>query len=159
MRYILRDSDGGEKVISLNNVKTLDNGNILFNIENKEYFVKKIGRNYYLSNDQLTWKKIAILPSNKDVVFVDQTFKVYRGFKPSGLVNANPGSLLTQMPGKVVKINVKVGDEVKAGQTLLILEAMKMENEIKAGIDGKVKLLNIAEGQALESGHLMIELE
>ncbi|MCP4912644.1 MAG: biotin/lipoyl-binding protein [Oligoflexia bacterium] len=63
------------------------------------------------------------------------------------------------MPGKIVKIMVKEGDEVKKGQTLIILEAMKMENEIKCGMDGTVKAIHVNEGDALESGVLMMEVE
>jgi biotin carboxyl carrier protein len=159
MRYIFRNTDGEETIISVDQVKKLDHGINQLTINGSEYFLKSIGAHTYFSNDKLTWEKIGTIPSNKDIVLIDRTFKAYRGYKPSGLTNANPGSLLTQMPGKVVKINVKEGDEVKQGQTLLILEAMKMENEIKAGMDGVVKLLNIEEGQALDSGHLMIELE
>jgi biotin carboxyl carrier protein len=88
-----------------------------------------------------------------------QTYQVYRGYKPSGLFAGDAGSLITQMPGKVVKIIKSLGDEVEKGETLLILEAMKMENEIKAGISGKIKSINVEEGQALESGALMMEID
>ena len=66
---------------------------------------------------------------------------------------------MTQMPGKVVKLLKKEGDAVVKGETVLILEAMKMENEIKAGTDGIVKSINVKEGQALEVGFLMVEIE
>lgn len=57
-----------------------------------------------------------------------------------------------QMPGKIVKIHVKVGDQVTKGQSLLVMEAMKMENEIKATQTGVVEKINVSEGQAVESG-------
>ena len=63
------------------------------------------------------------------------------------------------MPGKVIKVMTAEGATVQAGDTLVILEAMKMENEVKAGIDGVVKAVHITEGQVLESGFLMIEVE
>ena len=63
------------------------------------------------------------------------------------------------MPGKIVKIMTTEGAVVQAGDTLVILEAMKMENELKAGVDGVVKAVHIKEGQVLESGHLMVEIE
>ncbi len=63
------------------------------------------------------------------------------------------------MPGKVVKLNKKVGDKVTKGETVLILEAMKMENEIKSGAEGTIKSINVKEGQALDSGFLMVEIE
>ncbi|HEY5675844.1 MAG TPA: biotin/lipoyl-containing protein, partial [Myxococcales bacterium] len=56
------------------------------------------------------------------------------------------------MPGKVVKVLVKVGDEVKDGQGLVVVEAMKMENELKSPKAGKVTELHAVEGAAVESG-------
>ncbi len=125
----------------------------------KAVFVKTLaGRNYF-SFDKIKWEKLTSLGVNETLVSNTETYKVFRGFKPSGLHAGGAGALITQMPGKIVKIFVKEGDEVKKGQTVIILEAMKMENEIKCGVDGKVKLISVKEGQALEAGTLMIEIE
>jgi biotin carboxyl carrier protein len=116
------------------------------------------GKNYY-SFDQVAWKKLASLGVNETLVSHSEMYKVYRGFKPSGLNKGGAGALITQMPGKVVKLYKKEGDSVIKGETVLILEAMKMENEIKSGADGVIKSVNISEGQTLEAGFLMIEIE
>ncbi len=58
----------------------------------------------------------------------------------------------SQMPGKILRINVKVGDIVKKGQSIMVMEAMKMENEIKSQQDATVKELKVTEGQAVETG-------
>ena len=116
------------------------------------------GKNYY-SFDGVSWKKLASLGVNEALVSHSEMYKVYRGFKPSGLNKGGAGALITQMPGKVVKIFKKEGESVTKGETVLILEAMKMENEIKSGADGIIKSLNIKEGQALEAGFLMVEIE
>ena len=63
------------------------------------------------------------------------------------------------MPALVVKLEVKQGDEVTAGQGLLILEAMKMENELKASHPGRIREIHVAEGAAVEKGQLLILLE
>jgi biotin carboxyl carrier protein len=63
------------------------------------------------------------------------------------------------MPGKVVEVMVAIGDEVSKDQGVLIIEAMKMENEIRAATSGKVKEIRVAPGQAVESGELLIVLE
>jgi len=63
------------------------------------------------------------------------------------------------MPGKVVKVLVTVGDEVKAGQGVVVVEAMKMENELKSPKDGKVKAVSAKEGQAVEAGQSLVTLE
>ena len=63
------------------------------------------------------------------------------------------------MPGRVVSIFVGEGDTVAAGDGLVVLEAMKMENEIRAEHDGVVKRVAVTEGQAVEGGDLLFELE
>jgi len=65
----------------------------------------------------------------------------------------------SQMPGKIVKILVKVGDEVASGQSLMVMEAMKMENEIKSHHRAKVTELKVKEGQAVESGAELLMME
>lgn len=122
-------------------------------------FVKALaGKNFY-SFDGVAWKKLAALGVNEVLVSNSEVYKVYRGFKPSGLNKGGAGALITQMPGKVVKVMKKEGDKVTVGETVLILEAMKMENEIKSGAEGIVKSVNVKEGQALEAGFLMVEIE
>ena len=59
------------------------------------------------------------------------------------------------MPGNILSVNVAVGDAVKKGQVLMILEAMKMENEIMAPCDGTVTSVAAAKGAAVESGALL----
>ena len=54
------------------------------------------------------------------------------------------------MPGKIIEIKVSVGQEVKAGDTILILEAMKMQNEIAAPSDGTVKSISVSAGQSVK---------
>lgn len=65
----------------------------------------------------------------------------------------------SSMPGKIVDIKVKVGDAVAAGQTLVILEAMKMENAINSKGAARVKAVQVKVGQAVDSGALLVELE
>lgn len=63
------------------------------------------------------------------------------------------------LPGNITKILVSEGEEVKAGDVLLILEAMKMENEITAPASGKVKEIRVKEGERVETGQVMVVLE
>ncbi len=66
--------------------------------------------------------------------------------------------VVSPLPGVVVSINVKVGDEVKASDTVAVLEAMKMENAIHAGRDGKVVAINAAAGDSVLEGSVIITL-
>ncbi|ACL76088.1 biotin/lipoyl-containing protein [Ruminiclostridium cellulolyticum] len=68
------------------------------------------------------------------------------------------GDVAAPMPGTVLKVKVAIGDEVKKGQVLLILEAMKMENEIVAPADGKVTALNVEAGKSVTAGELMVSI-
>ena len=63
------------------------------------------------------------------------------------------------MPGTILSINVAAGDTVKRGQVLMILEAMKMENEIMCPCDGKVASVNTSKGDAVESGTLLCVIQ
>lgn len=73
--------------------------------------------------------------------------------------SAKVNDLKAPMPGLIVDIKVQVGDTVKKGDTILILEAMKMENVLKAVGDGTVKAIKIAAKQNVEKNQVMIEFE
>ncbi|EWC39760.1 oxaloacetate decarboxylase subunit alpha [Pseudomonas stutzeri] len=70
-----------------------------------------------------------------------------------------PGDVSTTMPGNVVDVLVAVGDAVKAGQTVLVSEAMKMETEIQAPIAGTVKAVHVGKGDRVNPGEVLIEIE
>ena len=72
---------------------------------------------------------------------------------------SKPGHVTTSMPGNVVDVLVAEGDKVKAGQAVLISEAMKMESEIQAAIDGTVKAVHVAKGDRVNPGEILIEIE
>ena len=65
----------------------------------------------------------------------------------------------TTMPGNIVDVLVKEGDMVKAGQAVLITEAMKMETEVQAAIAGKVVAIHVAKGDRVTPGEILIEIE
>ena len=70
-----------------------------------------------------------------------------------------PGDVSTTMPGNIVDVLVKEGDTVKAGQAVLITEAMKMETEVQAPIAGKVKAVHVAKGDRVNPGEVLVEIE
>jgi biotin carboxyl carrier protein len=71
----------------------------------------------------------------------------------------DPKKILSFIPGTVLDIFVKEGDEVKKGETLMFLDAMKMQNNLKSNIDGKVKSVLVNRGDRVSKGSLLIELE
>ena len=78
--------------------------------------------------------------------------------KPAAATGAGD-AVKAPLPGVVLSINVKVGDTVKAADTVLMLEAMKMENAIHAGRDGKVTSVNVAQGDSVLEGAVLITIE
>lgn len=168
MRYYLIDQDKEELVIDLQLVKK--HSEKLFEFQlclleknmlkiKKSIFTRKLADQYFVSSDNISWEKISRQGFPKTLLDRTKAFDLYRGFKPSGLDEADSGDLLTQMPGKVVKVVVAKGESFKKGKTLIVLEAMKMENEIKSCFDGVVKDIHVKEGQVLDRGILMMEVE
>ena len=63
------------------------------------------------------------------------------------------------MPGLVVRVQGKPGDQVTAGAGVVVLEAMKMENELKASAPARIKSIRVAAGEAVEKGQVLVEFE
>ncbi len=72
--------------------------------------------------------------------------------------NPADDKIAAPMPGTVLRITCSNGQTVKKGDTLLVLEAMKMENEIQAPADGKVEELKVSEGQSVDAGDILVQL-
>ena len=71
-------------------------------------------------------------------------------------VAAGAATISAPMPGKVLEVKVKVGDAVKAGDVIMVLEAMKMQNEIMAPADGTISDVRVSAGQTVGTGDVMI---
>ncbi len=85
--------------------------------------------------------------------------------RPSAAARKSPprsssasGKILAPLPGVVVSVEVTPGDSVRAGDTLLVLEAMKMENVILADSDCVVQAVHVAKGDKVEASHLLMEV-
>ncbi|MBE0432213.1 biotin/lipoyl-binding protein [candidate division WOR-3 bacterium] len=77
----------------------------------------------------------------------------------TGAVQKREVALKAVMPGLVVEVNVKPGDTVRAGAGLLVVEAMKMQNELKSSRDGCVKIIHVQPGQTVNTGDTLITIE
>jgi len=78
---------------------------------------------------------------------------------PRGTTTVSEGAVTAIMPGKIIRILIREGDTVAAGDVVCILEAMKMENELKAPRAGVVKVLHVQPGQDVERGTVLAEIE
>lgn len=70
-------------------------------------------------------------------------------------VSAGDTTIKAPMPGKVNKVNIKVGDKVAKGDVLMFLEAMKMQNEIAASVDGVIKVVNVSNDENVKPGQVL----
>ncbi|MBS1766285.1 MAG: biotin/lipoyl-binding protein [Acidobacteria bacterium] len=77
----------------------------------------------------------------------------------AGGASAGGGLLSSPMPGKIVKVLVKAGESVAEGQTLLVMEAMKMQNELKSSSAGTVAKVHVEEGATVETGAKLVEVK
>lgn len=81
----------------------------------------------------------------------------FRGRKP--WIPPNKNHVLAVIPGTILDISVKVGQKVKAGEVLLILEAMKMANKITMPFDGTIDKINVEVGEIVKKHHVMVEIK
>ena len=94
-----------------------------------------------------------------EVEALDERTRAIRELSSAGKEATGPAPLLAPMPGMIVRVAVQVGDSVEPGQSLVVMEAMKMENELRATSAGKVKAVLAQPGTAVEKGAVLLELE
>ena len=79
--------------------------------------------------------------------------------RPSATAVAGAGTIKSPLPGVILNVKVNVGDAVKKGDTIMILEAMKMENAIKADRDGKIASISVKQGESVLEGAALVTIE
>jgi len=94
----------------------------------------------------------------REAVVLDERARHLQSLVRQAEPQSRGGMIRAPMPGLVLRIPVSVGDPVAAGQGVLVLEAMKMENEIKATAPGVVAVIPVQPGQAVEKGQMLLQL-
>ncbi len=149
------------------------NGKLLMNGEEQtpDISVDASGRMHVLWNDKsyncelvatdATKKEFAIRINGNDytVEMKDQYDLLLEKLGMSNLTEQKVADIKAPMPGLVLSIKVKPGQEIQKGDAVLILEAMKMENVLKASGEGIVKAIKVNQGDAVEKGQIMVTLE
>ena len=90
---------------------------------------------------------------------LDERTRAIRDLSAASAGPVGPAPIVAPMPGLIVRVSVNVGDRVEAGQGIVVMEAMKMENELRATAAGVVKSIEVAAGTAVEKGTLLVALE
>ncbi len=120
---------------------------------NEEGIDVEIGNRRFQARVSRSGDRIVVLGPGGDL-----EFSVQPRFKLPGSDDKS-GGFVARMPGKVIDLRVKVGDHVKAGETLVLLEAMKMEHPMSATEDGVVKEVRVELGEQIESGAVLLVVE
>jgi pyruvate carboxylase subunit B len=94
-----------------------------------------------------------------EVEALDERTRAIRDLSAANAAPTGPAPVLAPMPGLIVRVNVSPGDVVEAGQGVIVMEAMKMENELRATSSGTVKRVEVTPGTAVEKGTLLVALE
>lgn len=113
----------------------------------KKYVIKLNGKVYEVEIEEVTGEAATSIVENDAPA------------RASDSVQSTGGQKIdAPMPGNIVSVAVKPGDQVKKGQLLVVLEAMKMENEIVSPVDGKVVSVAVAKGDTVNVGEALVEI-
>ncbi|MCD5410206.1 MAG: biotin/lipoyl-binding protein [Clostridiales bacterium] len=128
----------------------------------KKYNITVNGVSYEVEVEELNGVEQP-MPTNRAVAAAPKsspkaTLKPAKSAQKPAAVSAGATTVAAPMPGNIWKVQVKEGQQVKEGDVLIILEAMKMENEIMAEQDGTVAKIHVAEGAAVNGGDLLVSL-
>ncbi|HJU90229.1 MAG TPA: biotin/lipoyl-containing protein [Gemmatimonadaceae bacterium] len=94
-----------------------------------------------------------------DVEALDERTRVIRDLSAASAKPSGPAPLIAPMPGLVVRVLIEPGQAVGVGQGLVVMEAMKMENELRAPAPGVVRAIRVTPGTAVEKGAILVELD
>ena len=121
-------------------------------VEGQEVKVNVNGTNYVVTVDQeMKQQKKTVVRAPRPQVSAAPT-----AAKPSATPAAAGAKVTTPLPGTILDVFVNVGDTVKAGQTVVLLEAMKMENNIEADVAGTVKEVKVRKGDSVLEGDILV---
>lgn len=90
---------------------------------------------------------------------LDERTRTIRDITAVSAKASGPAPVVAPMPGLIVRVSASVGDSVQAGQGMIVMEAMKMENELRAPAAGTVRAVHVAPGKAVEKGMVLVEFD
>jgi biotin carboxyl carrier protein len=155
-----------KEVKRVGNVLTLAVDDKLYEVDivkvsNQEFSILYKGRSFnveVIENKEPKHFNVNTLYFKFDVEVVDNESR-YRQSRMQSKQILNDNTIRSPMPGKVVRVFVKPGDIVEAGQPLIVLSAMKMESEFKAGQRGVVKEVPVKEGDTVDNDQLLVVID
>jgi len=148
----------------------VDGGKVLAKVDNREYeleanevepgvyLVKNNGRVYEISVSETGGTQEVIVRNSKFAVTIIDPKRLL-GSRADHAHSGGQAEIRTAMPGKVVRILASVGQSIEKGSSVVVVEAMKMQNEMKSAIDGVVKEIRVEEGSTVNAGELLVVIE
>ena len=126
-------------------------------INKNQYRLKLNERQYQIYVDDQNYGKYIthLNGENNDISILTKLEEEAKKLVNNKSIDSKENKILSPMNGLVVNVNKKVGDKVKVGESLLVLEAMKMENEIKSTLEGIIIAVKCYEGKSIERGELL----
>jgi biotin carboxyl carrier protein len=124
-----------------------------------KYRITVEGKTYEMDVELIGANGAAVAPVAKAATPVAAAPKAAPAPVASKPAEVGSGSVVAPMPGTILKVLKATGDAVKAGEVVLILEAMKMENEITAPVDGTIASLSLTEGSTVAGGDLLFDVK
>jgi biotin carboxyl carrier protein len=123
----------------------------------KKYKIKVNGNEYDVEVEEIKENKVEV--STVSAPKANTTKTVASESKKSSSVPSGANTINSPMPGTILRVDLGEGDLVKNGQVVMILEAMKMENEITASKDGKIASVNVGKGDSVNAGDVLFSIE
>jgi len=159
--------NGDKNQISLINESEarLNGSTINYELEEINYqtYILRVNNIFYeISSEQTNNEEFSFLVNGNKIDLIARTELQERAKNLIDTARSSLGSsveIKAPMPGMILKINKNIGDEINEGDSVLILEAMKMENDLKSPASGKIKKLFVNEGSSVEKGDKLFLIE
>jgi acetyl/propionyl-CoA carboxylase alpha subunit len=131
----------------------------LVRLGNKRYSLILNGRSHEIGADFAS-DGYTIFSGFRSGRYVVEDYEIARMKKKAGIDDrAGLKIVSAPMPGLIVAVNSKPGDEIKKGEPLLVMEAMKMENDIRSPVAGKIEVVSVSAGENVDKGQTLVEFE
>ena len=136
-------------------IKKASNG-LTVHVEKKEFLVRFEGEHVSIDGHKHVVEIRNLRRGRPSWLNVTEETEDIKAGMSAHKISGGEGMIYPPMPGRVVSIKVKEGDSVKMGSPILVLEAMKMQNEISSNTDGVVSEIRVSEGDLVESGDVLV---